>query len=108
MAPHHGSKTSSSEAMLDAVKPQLAVVQAGYRNRFGHPALPILSRYQAHEIAVVSSPECGALEWRSDQPGWRCQRMQSPRYWRDVSANSETAVIGPQPMAPLPEPDTEE
>ncbi|MEP6965695.1 MAG: DNA internalization-related competence protein ComEC/Rec2, partial [Polaromonas sp.] len=35
LAPHHGSKTSSSAAFLDAVQPQLALVQAGYRNRFG-------------------------------------------------------------------------
>jgi competence protein ComEC len=81
MAPHHGSKTSSSDALLDAVQPRLAVVQAGYRNRFGHPAVPVLARYQAHGIAVVSSPDCGALDWRSDRPGWRCQRAEDRRYW---------------------------
>jgi len=81
MAPHHGSKTSSSEALLNAVKPRLAVVQAGYRNRLGHPALPILELYQAHDIAIVASPDCGALDWRSDLPGWRCQRVEQPRYW---------------------------
>ena len=47
LVPHHGSKTSSSDAFLDAVRPSLAVVQAGYRNRFGHPAAPVLERYRA-------------------------------------------------------------
>ncbi|HEY4080049.1 MAG TPA: DNA internalization-related competence protein ComEC/Rec2 [Burkholderiaceae bacterium] len=95
MAPHHGSKTSSSEALLSAVKPQLAVVQAGYRNRFGHPALAILARYQAHDIAVVSSPECGALEWRSDRPGWQCERVENRRYWYSQAERPET--MGPRP-----------
>ena len=47
LVPHHGSKTSSSDAFLDAVRPSLALVQAGYRNRFGHPAAPVLERYRA-------------------------------------------------------------
>jgi competence protein ComEC len=37
LVPHHGSKTSSSGAFLDAVRPSVALAQAGYRNRFGHP-----------------------------------------------------------------------
>ncbi|MEO7548647.1 MAG: DNA internalization-related competence protein ComEC/Rec2, partial [Ramlibacter sp.] len=45
LVPHHGSKTSSSEAFLDAVQPRWALVQAGYRNRFGHPAVAVLARY---------------------------------------------------------------
>ncbi len=86
MVPHHGSKTSSTDALLDAVAPKLAVVQAGYRNRFGHPALPVLARYQAHGIALVASPDCGALVWRSGDRAWQCQRGVDPRYWRSPPA----------------------
>ena len=46
LVPHHGSKTSSSDGFLDAVQPALALVQAGYRNRFGHPAASVLERYR--------------------------------------------------------------
>ena len=44
LVPHHGSKTSSSDVFLDAVEPSLTVVQAGYRNRFGHPRPAVVAR----------------------------------------------------------------
>ena len=50
LVPHHGSRTSSSDALLDAVQPRVAVVQAGYRNRFGHPATGVIQRYEARGI----------------------------------------------------------
>lgn len=82
LVPHHGSKTSSSAAFLDAVQPQIALVQAGYRNRYGHPAASVLVRYDERHIRVVDSPHCGAITWRSDQPeGVLCQRTLSLRYW---------------------------
>lgn len=82
LVPHHGSKTSSSAALLAAVQPRIALVQAGYRNRFGHPAAPVLARYAERGIRVVDSPHCGAMRWRSDQPGQvDCQRQTSRRYW---------------------------
>jgi competence protein ComEC len=85
LVPHHGSKTSSSAEFLDAVAPTWAVVQSGYRNRFGHPAAPVMERYAERIIAVVDSPHCGAFTWQS----WRplspqieaCTRMQGLRYW---------------------------
>jgi competence protein ComEC len=82
LVPHHGSKTSSSAAFLDTVQPQWALVQAGYRNRFGHPAASVLQRYQERQIAVLDSPHCGAMTWKSWQ-GTQvdCQRSQALRYW---------------------------
>jgi len=82
LVPHHGSKTSSSAAFLAAVRPSLAIVQAGYRNRFGHPAAPVLDRYRALGIAVIDSPHCGAARWHSADPQRvACQREAAPRYW---------------------------
>jgi competence protein ComEC len=82
LVPHHGSKTSSSADFLDAVEPQIGLVQAGYRNRFGHPAAPVLVRYQERHIRLIDSPHCGAATWQSAQPDQvRCQRAQALRYW---------------------------
>jgi competence protein ComEC len=82
LVPHHGSKTSSSAALLDAVRPRLALVQAGYRNRFGHPAGEVLARYRERGIAVTDSARCGAANWSSLAPGaLQCQRQQGRRYW---------------------------
>lgn len=82
LVPHHGSKTSSSPAFLNAVRPTLALAQAGYRNRFGHPAPPVLERYRERGIEVWTSPACGAATWSSAQPqSLACQRQTGLRYW---------------------------
>ncbi|RYF81142.1 MAG: DNA internalization-related competence protein ComEC/Rec2 [Comamonadaceae bacterium] len=83
LVPHHGSKTSSSDALLDAVAPRLALVQSGWRNRFGHPAPEVTARLRERGIAVVDSPQCGAARWHSGQPDQvTCERQQAPRYWQ--------------------------
>jgi competence protein ComEC len=82
LAPHHGSKTSSSEALLGAVRPRIALVQAGYRNRFGHPAREVVERYAAHGVWLVENVPCGAALWRSQAPEEvGCERERNARYW---------------------------
>ncbi len=83
LVPHHGSKTSSSQAFLEGVQPGTALVQAGYRNRFGHPAPEVLQRYRAQGITVVESPQCGAARWSSTAPAVvACERDTAPHYWQ--------------------------
>ncbi|MBC7716625.1 MAG: DNA internalization-related competence protein ComEC/Rec2, partial [Pseudorhodobacter sp.] len=83
IVPHHGSKTSSTGAFLDAVQPDLAVFQAGYRNRFGHPANEVLDRYRERRITEIDSPSCGAWSWngQSDAADAVCHRQSNRRYW---------------------------
>ncbi|MEZ5702176.1 MAG: DNA internalization-related competence protein ComEC/Rec2 [Burkholderiaceae bacterium] len=82
IAPHHGSRTSSSPVLLNTLQPQWVLVQAGYRNRFGHPAPLVLNRYRARGIQWVVSPSCGAATWRSDQPkSVVCQRQGRTAPW---------------------------
>ncbi len=83
LAPHHGSKTSSSAPFLDAVRPRIALVQAGYRNRFGHPASEVLDRYTQRDVRLVENTRCGAAHWSSARPAdVRCERERRARYWQ--------------------------
>jgi competence protein ComEC len=85
LVPHHGSATSSTQAFLEAVNPSVAIVQAGYRNRFGHPRPDVLRRYSDLGVLVVQTPRCGASTWRSEQPNLvQCERNQRQRYWQHV------------------------
>ncbi|MFV0681590.1 DNA internalization-related competence protein ComEC/Rec2 [Ottowia sp.] len=82
LVPHHGSRTSSSAALLQAARPRWGWVQAGYRNRFGHPAISVTARYSAHGVRLLDSPACGAMHWHSARPDVvRCERQQARRYW---------------------------
>jgi len=87
LVPHHGSKHSSSVDFIAAVQPSLAVVSAGWRNRFGHPRPEVLARYADAGVAVLGTAEHGAirLDFPADgppvhDPGWR---LQQSRYWRE-------------------------
>ncbi len=87
LAPHHGSRSSSSEALLAAVAPRWASVQDGYRNRYHHPDPAVLARYAAHGIPVMRSDWLGAVRWRFSAGGpttlerWRIDHR---RYWYDL------------------------
>ena len=83
VVPHHGSRTSSTPAFLDAVQPERAIVQAGYRSRFGHPAPDVLARYAERRIDVVRTDQCGAWLWH-DGAG-HCTRDVRRRYWHWVA-----------------------
>ncbi|WP_046114561.1 DNA internalization-related competence protein ComEC/Rec2 [Aquincola tertiaricarbonis] len=80
LVPHHGSRTSSTPAFLDAVAPRVAVVQAGHLNRHGHPHDAVLARYTARGVQVTRSDTCGAWAWR--EGAMTCERQSSPQYWR--------------------------
>jgi len=61
VAPHHGSRTSSSPAFLDAVKPEYALFPVGYRNRYGFPKPDVVARYRARQAKVFESAGEGAI-----------------------------------------------
>lgn len=84
IAPHHGSQTSSTLPFLAAVRPRIAVVAAGYRSQFGHPAPQVAQRYEAHGIALYNTALSGALELTLGQGETRAPiayRVDRPRYW---------------------------
>ncbi|MBN8921832.1 MAG: DNA internalization-related competence protein ComEC/Rec2 [Rhodanobacter sp. 68-29] len=87
LVPHHGSKTSSGQAFIDAVAPPLAIVSAGWRNRFGHPKPEVMARYAEAGVPVLDTADSGAIG--IDFPAGTAARvtgrwrLRAPRYWRE-------------------------
>ena len=83
VVPHHGSKSSSTEAFLDAVRPKVALLPVGYRNRYRHPHPVVVERYRKRGIAVEDSATAGAitLELGSQGNSLRRYRESQRRYW---------------------------
>jgi len=65
-SPHHGSKTGSSAAFLEAVNPQIVVISVGKENRFGHPAPEVLQRYADYGITVLRTDKLGTVTLITD------------------------------------------
>ena len=63
---HHGSKTSTGEAFLKAVKPEAALISCGRNNRYKHPSQEILDRLNENDISTFVTSELGELIIHSD------------------------------------------
>jgi competence protein ComEC len=59
--PHHGSKTSSTEPFLDAVRPNFAAISVGANNAFGHPNAEVIDRLTAEGARVFRTDRDGAI-----------------------------------------------
>ncbi len=82
LAPHHGSHSSSSPALLNTLRPQQVWVQAGYRNRYGHPSPQVRQHWAERGLVPIETTHCGAITWRSDAPAtWACERQRRLRFW---------------------------
>jgi len=83
VAPHHGSKTSSTPAFIEAVAPRHVLFPVGYRNRYRHPYPEVVERYRERGIVSHDSPTAGALELRLEDGGPRiaAYRTWHRRYW---------------------------
>ena len=66
MIGHHGSSSSSSELLLDAVRPKYAVISCGTGNDYGHPTQEVLDRLWDKDVSVFRTDEQGNIIMTSD------------------------------------------
>lgn len=66
---HHGSASSTSQALLDAARPGLALISVGRRNRFGHPAPSVLARLRRQSVRILRTDEVGSVIVRGFEDG---------------------------------------
>ena len=83
IAPHHGSRTSSTDAFVQAISPHLTVFSVGYRNRFGHPHHMVSARYRNAGSRTLRTDVTGALLIAMTAEGIQAQgwREVESRYW---------------------------
>jgi competence protein ComEC len=65
-APHHGSATSSTPELLDALAPAAVIFSAGRANRFGHPHPLVVERYRTRGAPIFSTQRDGAVIVETD------------------------------------------
>ncbi len=83
IAPHHGSRTSSTLEFVRAVAPVYTVFSVGHRNRFGHPHPAVNARYRQSGSRVLRTDFSGALLVDIGAAGIDVQRWRDSgkRYW---------------------------
>jgi len=81
-APHHGSRSSSSMALLAALQPTAVLISRGNGNSFGHPHPTVMARYMKRGMAIHDSAEQGAIRLHLGrfEPAWAMR--QERRFWR--------------------------
>lgn len=83
--PHHGSASSSTIGLLNHSRPRLAVVSAGWRNRWELPRETVVRRYTARGIELLNTADSGAVMLRlSRQHGVQNlihYRQDARRFW---------------------------
>ena len=67
LSPHHGSKTSSSYAFLNAMSLEDVIVSSGYQNRYRHPHQKVVDRYRNFNIKIHRTDQKSAIYWDSSR-----------------------------------------
>ena len=59
--PHHGSRTSSTEAFVSATSPKYAIISVGQKSMFGHPHKEVVERWAINGAQVLTTGDCGMI-----------------------------------------------
>jgi len=95
VVPHHGSRTSSTPAFIDAVHPRIAAFTPGYRNRFQHPRREVVERYVAAGAGIYRTDYDGALtlDFGEGGPQARREREHDAHYWRELPRRGDLPPV---------------
>ena len=66
LAPHHGSKTSSTKAFLEKVDPQIVIISSGWKSRFGFPHPSVVEKYNEQGCRILGTALNGAITMSTD------------------------------------------
>ena len=66
VVPHHGSDSSSTPGFIDAVRPQIGIVSAGWQNRYHFPHSAVLARYRQANTRLLRTDQDGAISLATD------------------------------------------
>ena len=77
-AAHHGSASSSSNVFLNVVQPTVALISAGRKNAFGHPAPSTLARFRDSGIIALSTSTWGTLRIETNGEQWQAFHYSMP------------------------------
>ena len=83
LAPHHGSRSSSSAALLERVAPQAVLISRGAHNAFGHPHAEVLARYRAQNAQLYDTALHGAVRIRVGAFEPAQALRDRARFWRE-------------------------
>ena len=64
--PHHGSRTSSTQEFVNAVRPGYAIISVGRKSPFGHPHMDVVKRWKAAGVNLMTTGERGMISVSTD------------------------------------------
>ncbi|MEB0098748.1 ComEC/Rec2 family competence protein [Pseudomonas sp. DC1.2] len=88
-APHHGSRSSSSAALLNGLQPKAVLISRGHGNAFGHPHPMVMARYRKRGMRIYDSVEQGAIQLQLGTFKPPRTLRQQRRFWRDTPAQNK-------------------
>ena len=83
IAPHHGSKTSSTLTFLEKVNPNIIIIPSGYRNRYSFPHQEVLHRYRKINASWFNTADNGAISinLKKEYLFVSSERIRQAKYW---------------------------
>lgn len=96
ISPHHGSKTSSTPAFLNAVSPHFIVIESGWKNHYHHPAPETIDKYKRTGALLFNTAQLGALQFTFPATGqavvFNIAGEVRKRYWSLHESSANVAV----------------